>query len=135
MEKESKMTDYTETLKEIIAADKEKENLGHVTLHQARELLMDAGAILLDVRPPAKVNGENAQEADIPNAYYTPYPEFYDYLDELPVKKSDPIVVACLKGWFANRVMGYLEMMGYSNVFVLDTNIEDLIEVHKAHTA
>ena len=129
------MTDYRETLKEIIAADKEKENLGHVTLHQARELLMDAGAILLDVRPPAKVNGENAQEADIPNAYYTPYPEFYEYLDELPVKKSDPIVVACLKGWFANRVMGYLEMMGYSNVYVLDTNIEDLIEVHKAHTA
>ena len=129
------MTDYRETLKEIIAADKEKENLGHVTLHQARELLMDAGAILLDVRPPAKVNGENAQEADIPNAYYTPYPEFYEYLDELPVKKSDPIVVACLKGWFANRVTGYLEMMGYSNVYVLDTNIEELIEVHKAHTA
>jgi len=128
------MANYAETIKEIIAADKEKENLGHVTLHQARELLMDAGAILLDVRPPARVSGENAQEANLPNAYYTPYPEFYDYLDELPAKKSDPIVVACLKGWFANRVMGYLEMMGYSNVYVLDTDIEDLIEVHKAHT-
>jgi len=28
--------------------------------------------------------------------------------------------------------MGYLEMLGYSNVYVLDTNIEDLIELHKA---
>ena len=121
-----------ERLKEVIEPNKEKENLGHVTLHQCRELIRDAGAILLDVRPPAKVNGENAQEADIPNAYYMPYPEFYDYVDELPVAKSDPIVIACVKGWFANRVMGYLEMLGYSNVFVLDTNIEELIEVHKA---
>jgi rhodanese-related sulfurtransferase len=123
-----------EKLKEVIEPDKGKENLGHVTLHQARELLMDAGAILLDVRPPARVSGENAQEADIPNAYYMPYPEFYEYADELPANKADPIVVACLKGWFANRVMGYLEMLGYSNVYVLDTNIEELIEVHKAHT-
>ena len=122
-----------ETLKEIIDVNKEKDGLGNISLHKVRELLKDAGAILLDVRPPAKVNGDNAQEADIPNAIYAPYPEFYDYLDELPKNKSDVIVVACLKGWFANRVMGYLEMMGYSNVYVLDTNIEDLIEVHKAH--
>ncbi|WP_457602794.1 rhodanese-like domain-containing protein [Nitratifractor sp.] len=121
-----------ERLKEVIEPNKEKENLGHVTIHQARELIRDAGAVLLDVRPPAKVNGDNAQEADIPNAYYMPYPSFYDYADELPVNKSDAIVVACLKGWFANRIMGYLEMLGYSNVYVLDTNIEDLIEVHKA---
>ena len=123
-----------ERLETIIGINKEKENLGMVTLHQTRELLMDAGAILLDVRPPAKVNGENAQEAGIVSAYYTPYPEFYEYLDLLPKDHTEPIVVACVKGWFANRVMGYLEMMGYENVFVLDTNIEDLIEVHKAHT-
>jgi hypothetical protein len=29
--------------------------------------------------------------------------------------------------------MGYLEMMGYHNVYVLDRTIEDLIEVHHAH--
>ena len=121
-----------EKLKEVIEPNKEKENLGHVSIHQARELIRDAGAILLDVRPPAKVNGDNAQEADIPNAYYMPYPEFYETAEELPANKADAIVVACLKGWFANRVMGYLEMLGYSNVYVLDTNIEDLIAVHKA---
>ena len=128
------MSDKTkEKMDVIIELNKAKENLGMVNLHQTRELLMDAGAILLDVRPPAKVNGENAQEANIANAYYAPYPEFANYLDELPSDHTNPIVVACVKGWFANRVMGYLEMMGYENVYVLDTNIEDLIEVHHAH--
>ena len=128
------MESIAEKIKEAVTPNLEKDNLGHVNLHQTRELLKDAGAVLLDVRPPAKVSGENAQEADIPNAYYLPYPEFFNYVDELPKNKSDVIVVACLKGWFANRVMGYLEMLGYSNVYVLDTSIEDLIEVHKAHT-
>ncbi len=123
----------TERLAAIIAADTEKPNLGMVDLHKTRELLMDAGAVLLDVRPPAKVEGENAEEAGIANAYYTPYPEFADYLDVLPQDKTTPIVVACLKGWFANRVAGYLETMGYANVYVLDTSVTALIEVHHAH--
>jgi rhodanese-related sulfurtransferase len=122
-----------EKIASIIKDDLQKENLGHVSLHQTRELLMDVGAVLLDVRPPAKVSGENAEEAGIANAYYTPYPEFAEYLDILPESHAAPIVVACLKGWFANRVMGYLEFMGYNNVYVLDTSIEDLIEVHHAH--
>lgn len=122
-----------EELATIIANNKEKPGLGNIDIHKTRELLMDAGAILLDVRPPAKVEGDNAQEADIPNALYTPYPAFTEYLDELPSDHTNPIVCACVKGWFANRVMGYLEMMGYTNVYVLDTNIVDLIEVHKGH--
>jgi len=122
-----------EELAEIIANDTKKDSLGHVSLHQARELLMDTGAILLDVRPPAKVEDENAQEAGIKNAFYTPYPQFADYLEVISKEHTSPIVVACVKGWFANRVMGYLEMMGYSNVYVLDTNISELIEVHHAH--
>lgn len=124
---------FKEELTNIIKRDKEKENLGHVDLHKTRELIMDAGAVLLDVRPPAKVTGENAEEAGIVNAYYMPYPEFSEYLDVLPDAHATPIVVACVKGWFANRVMGYLEFMGYNNVYVLDTNIENLIEVHHAH--
>jgi len=124
---------FTEQLASIIANDIAKENLGHIGLHETREMLMDAGAILLDVRPLAKVEGENAQEAGIVNALYTPYPTFYDYLDLLPEDKNTPIVVACLKGWYANRVMGYLEVMGYRNVYVLDTTIVSLIEVHHAH--
>jgi len=127
------MKDIKENLQTIIDNNKSKDNLANIDLHKTRELLMEVGAILLDVRPPAKVSGENAQEAGIKNAYYTPYPEFYNYLDLLPADKTTPIVVACLKGWFANRVMGYLEMMGYHNVYVLDRTIEDLIEVHHAH--
>ncbi len=120
-------------LSTIIANDAKKENLGHVDLHKTRELLMDVGAMLLDVRPSAKVEGENAQEAGIINTYFTPYEDFHSYIDVLPSDKSAVIVVACLKGWFANRIMGYLEMMGYKNVYVLDTTIVDLIEVHHAH--
>ncbi len=127
------MKDIKEQLSIIIENNKQKENLGHINIHQARELLMDAGAILLDVRPPAKVEGENAQEAGIVNAYYTPYPEFANYLELLPNDKTTPIITGCVKGWFANRVKGYLEMMGYSNVYVLETAIVDLIEVHYAH--
>ena len=122
-----------ERVQSILKDDLQKENLGHIDLHKTREMLMDVGAVLLDVRPPAKVTGENAQEAGIANAYYMPYTEFADYIDELPEAHATPIVVACVKGWFANRVMGYLEFMGYSNVYVLDTNIESLIEVHHAH--
>ena len=122
-----------EELENIIKRDKEKENLGHVDLHKTRELIMDVGAVLLDVRPSAKVEGENAEEAGIANAYYMPYPEFAEYLDVLPSAHATPIVVACVKGWFANRVMGYLEFMGYNNVYVLDTDIANLIEVHHAH--
>ena len=125
---------FSERLAAVIANDVAKANLGHVDLHKTRELLMDAGAILLDVRPPAKVEGENAQEAGIQNAYYTPYPVFAEYLDILPEDKTTPIVTACVKGWFGNRVMAYLEMMGYTNVYVLDTSVTALIEAHYAHT-
>lgn len=125
---------FNERLASIIANDVAKENLGHIDLHKTRELLMDAGAILLDVRPPAKVEGENAQEAGIKNAYYTPYPKFAEYLDLLPQDKSTPIIAACVKGWFGNRVMAHLEMMGYANVYVLDTSVAALIEVHYGHT-
>ncbi|WP_457597356.1 rhodanese-like domain-containing protein [Hydrogenimonas sp.] len=123
-----------ERIEASIARAKEKPDLGNVNMEKAIELIRDVGAVLLDVRPPAKVSGENAEEADIPDAYYTPYTEFANYLDILPKDKTAPILVACLKGWFANRVMGYLEALGYENVFVLGANIEDLIAAHKAHT-
>jgi len=125
---------FSERLASVIANDAAKENLGHIDLHKTRELLMDAGAVLFDVRPPAKVEGENAQEAGIKNAYYTPYPKFADYLGLLPEDKTTPIVTACVKGWFGNRIMTFLGMMGYQNVFVLDTSVTALIEAHYAHT-
>jgi rhodanese-related sulfurtransferase len=123
-----------ERIKEQIGFNKEKAELANVDLEKALELVRDAGAILLDVRPPAKVNGENAQEADIPDSYYTPYPEFTDYIDILPEDRTTPIVTACLKGLFASRVKAYLEALGYENVYVFTGNIEDWITAHKAHS-
>ena len=129
------MTTVTEEkLAKIIANNVEKENFGEVDLHKTRELLMDVGAILLDVRPPMRVEGENAQQAGIINAFYTPYPKFIEFLEILPEDKNTPIIVGCVRARFANRVMGYLEMMGYTNIYVLGVNIVDLIEVHYAHT-
>lgn len=134
----AKLTEFeqnvAERMKEQIALNKEKPELGNVDLEKAMELVKEAGAILLDVRPPAKVSGENAEEADIPDSYYTPYPEFTDYLDILPDDKTAPIVTACLKGLFASRVKAYLELLGYENVYVFTGNIEDWIAAHKAHT-
>ncbi len=127
-------TEVVEKFAEAIELNKEKPGLGNVDIHKARELIKDAGAILLDVTLPDLVEGENAAEAGIPTAYYTPYPEFPDYIDELPADKTTPIVVACRKAWFANRVKGLLEILGYKNVFVLGDDIKYLIEAHKAHT-
>jgi len=132
------LTDFdkkvVERIKEQIEFNKDKPELGNLNLEKSLELVKDVGAIVLDVRPPANVNGENAEEADIPNSYYTPYPEFIEYIDILPNDRTQPIVVACLKGWFANRVKGYLEALGYENVFVFGGNIEDWITAHKAHS-
>ncbi len=122
-----------ERIKEQIELNKDKPELGNVDLEKAIEILKEAGAILLDVRPPSKVTEENAQEADIPDSYYTPYNEFTDYLDILPEDKTTPIITACLKGLFASRVKSYLEMLGYENVFAFTGNIDDWIAAHKAH--
>ncbi len=125
--------DVSEKIAVNIANDIKKEGIfGNIDLHKARELMMDAGAILLDVRPPARIDGENAQEAGVKNAFFTPYPDFANFLEDLPQDKTTPIVTACLKGWFANRVMGYLEILGYSNVYSLDCSVAFLIEAHHA---
>jgi rhodanese-related sulfurtransferase len=126
--------EVVERFKESIEFNKEKPNLGNVDIHKTRELIKDAGAILLDVTLPNLVEGENAEEAGIPTAYYTPYTEFTEYLDILPDDKTQPIVVACRKAFFANRVKGLLDVLGYKNVFVMADDIKYLIEAHKAHT-
>ncbi len=127
-------TEVVEKFKTGIELNKAKPGLGNIDIHKTRELLKDAGAILLDVTLPNLVEGENAAEAGIPMAYFTPYPEFTDYIDELPKDKTTPIVVACRKAFFANRVKGLLDILGYENVYVLADDIKFLIEAHKAHT-
>ncbi len=125
--------EVVERFKEGVELNKEKPNLGNVDIRKTRELIKDAGAILLDVTLPDLVEGENAEEAGIPTAYYTPYTEFTEYLDILPNDKTEPIVVGCRKGFFANRIKQLLEILGYKNVFVLADDIKYLIEAHKAH--
>ena len=120
--------------KESLAFNKEKENLANVDIHKARELLKEVGAILLDVTLPHLVDPQNAEEAGIANAYYTPYPEFAEYVDILPDDKTQPIVVACRKAFFASRIKGLLDVLGYENVYVLTDDIKYLIEAHLAHT-
>ncbi len=119
---------------DAIEGNKEKPALGNVDIHKARELIKDAGAVVLDVTLPKLVEGENAEEAGIPTAYYTPYTEFKNYIDELPEDKTQPILVVCRKAFFANRVKGLLDILGYKNVFVLADDVKYLIEAHKAHT-
>jgi len=126
--------EVVEKFKEGIELNKEKPGLGNIDIHKTRELLKDAGAILLDVTLPKLVEGENAEEAGIVSAYYTPYPEFTNYIDILPEDKTQPIVVACRKAFFANRVKGLLDILGYKNVFVLIDDVKYLVEAHKAHT-
>lgn len=126
------MKELHESLKEqiasVIANDTSKPNLGNIDTQHAKELMAKNAAWLLDVRPPAKVDGKNAEEAGINNAYFMPYPEFADSLDALPEDKSTTLIVACNKGWFAARVMVFLELLGYSNVYMLDTMISELFE-------
>jgi rhodanese-related sulfurtransferase len=125
---------FFENLKEAIKAFQEKENYGHVDLHRARELIKELGAYLLDVRPPEHVVRENAEEAGIPGATYVPFTELVENADRLPKPKNHPVIVACKYGKLANRVAGILAALGYVNVYVLDTDVDNLIECHKAHT-
>ncbi|RUM90533.1 MAG: rhodanese-like domain-containing protein [Thermovibrio sp.] len=124
----------TENLKEAIKADREKVEFGHVNVRRARELIRDLGAYILDVRPPQHVENENAEEAGIPGAIYIPFTELPKSLDRLPKPKNHPIIVGCKLTRLANRVAGILEALGYINVYVLDTDIDNLIECHRAHT-
>jgi rhodanese-related sulfurtransferase len=123
-----------ERFKEAIELNKEKPGLGNVDIEKARELIKDAGALVLDVTLPNLVEGENAEEAGIPSSYYTPYTEFTDYIDELPEDKTQPVLVVCRKAFFANRVKGLLDVLGYKNVYVLADDVKYLVEAHKAHT-
>lgn len=115
----------TTNISKAIEEDRAKPNLGLLPKEKVLEML-DQGAILVDVRPPAKVEGPTAPEANIKNSKYIPITEFDKHLNEFPQDK--PIIFGCKLVKFANRAMGYLEALGYKNVFVLDYSIEDFIK-------
>ena len=90
--------------------------------------LKEYSGILLDVRLPAHVRGKTAQDANIPNAYYTPFSEFINYTHLLPKDKTIPIIIGSYEGALAKRVKKFLENRGYKNVYILCDNIESWIE-------
>ena len=113
-----------------IGVNIKNKRLCDICIEKAKEYIKDFGAILLDVRLPSNVKGKNAQEANITNAYYTPYTDFINYVDILPDNKNTPIIVASYEGFFAKRVKDYLEMIGFKNIYILCNNIEEWIFNH-----
>lgn len=119
-------------IKEAIEADKQKEMLGLTPPEKVKEMIEKEGAIFVDVRPPARVTGKTAPEAGVPNSYYLSVTEFADRWQEVfPADKNAKIVLACGKIKFANRVMGYLEALGYKNVYVLDDEIDNFLRQYE----
>jgi rhodanese-related sulfurtransferase len=116
-----------QNIEKAIEADKQKPNLGMIDLEKAKELYKN-GAIILDVRPPAKVSGKTMEEADIKNALYTPVVEFTKHLDRLLQNKDAVIITTCNLVKFANRVVGYLEALGYTNVYAFDGSTQELMD-------
>ena len=116
-----------QNIEKAIEADKQKPNLGMIDLEKAKKIYKN-GAIVLDVRPPAKVSGKTMEEAGIKNALYTPVVEFTKHLNRLPQNKDAVIITTCNLVKFANRVMGYLETIGYSNVYAFDGSTQELME-------
>jgi rhodanese-related sulfurtransferase len=96
-------------------------------LKRQKELYKN-GAIILDVRPPAKVSGKTMEEAGIKNAMYIPVVEFTKHLNRLPQNKDAVIITTCNLVKFANRVMGYLETLEYTNVYAFDGSTQELME-------
>jgi len=117
-----------QNIEKAIEADKQKPNLGMIDLEKAKELYKN-GAIILDVRPPAKVSGKTMEEAGIKNALYVPVVDFTKHLNRLPQNKNAVIITTCNLVKFANRVMGYLEALGYKNVYTFDGSTQELMEV------
>lgn len=118
-----------ENIKEAIEADKQKEMLGLTSPEKVKDMIEREGAIFVDVRPPTRVSGKTAPEAGVPNSYYLPVTQFADRWHEVfPMDKDAKIVLACGKVKFANRVMGYLEAIGYKNVYVLDDEIDNFLK-------
>lgn len=119
-------------IKEAIEADKQKEMLGLTPPEKVKEMIEKEGAIFVDVRPPARVTGKTAPEAGVPNSYYLSVTDFADRWQEVfPADRNTKIVLACAKVKFANRVMGYLEALGYKNVYVLDDDIDSFLKQYE----
>jgi rhodanese-related sulfurtransferase len=116
-----------QNIEKAIEADKQKPNLGMIDLEKAKELYKN-GAIILDVRPPAKVSGKTMEEAGIKNAMYIPVVEFTKHLNRLPQNKDTVIIITCNLVKFANRAMGYLEAFGYINVYAFDGSTQELMD-------
>ncbi len=81
-----------------------------ITTNTALEL-MDAGALILDVRTSEEYNREH-----IHNAINIPL----DRIDEINLPKDDKIIVYCQSGMRSMEAVNKLIDMGYTNLYNLD---------------
>jgi len=77
----------------------------------ADEIKNGKAPLILDVRTP-----EEFQAGHIPGAVNIPHDQLASRLSELPISKSDEVVVHCEKGGRAAKAEAVLEGAGYTKV-------------------
>lgn len=97
----------------VTAADEFLSNIpeGYFTIGSVENLeeVMDAGAVVVDVREPGEF-----EEGAITGAINIPIRTIGEHLDQIPM--DQPVVVYCASGFRAALATGALHTMGYENV-------------------
>ena len=107
--------------------DTSRELVGQVKTEQAIAMIRE-GAILLDVRPPKKLEGnDSADVLDIENARHIPIMKVDDIIHFLDGKEDATIIVSCSEYRASNRVSAYLQALGYKSVYASYTSINEII--------
>jgi rhodanese-related sulfurtransferase len=94
------------------------EEISHVSAREAWQLL-NAGAILVDVRPEYELG----RLFDVERIIYLPYKEMPDQLTELPKDKA--LIIADAVGLRSNGVCSMLLNNGFKNIYNLAGGIVD----------
>ena len=81
----------------------------------AERVRTPAAPLILDVRSPREYVAGH-----IPEAISIPYPKLAGHLSELPIDKSDELVVYCLSGKRSTLARQMLAKAGYTNVRILE---------------
>jgi phage shock protein E len=85
----------------------------------ADEIKNGKAPLILDVRTP-----EEYQAGHIPGAVNIPHDQLASRLSELPISKSDEVVVHCEKGGRAAKAESVLAAAGYKNVVDLQGHMQ-----------
>lgn len=116
-------------LRSIIDNNAKKGKFGYKTLEECSIILRKKNSYLLDVRPTENTEGMTAKDLPGDSFYYIPYEQFDSFFKIKNINKESIIVIGCNKGLFSSRLAGYLEAMGYYNVYILNTDIVKLLDI------